>query len=61
LLIVSGDYPVIELDRRTLSEMRCEKQLAIVPGATHLFEDPGALEEVSKMALDWFHNHMAAG
>jgi putative phosphoribosyl transferase len=40
--------------------MRCEKQLAIVPGATHLFEEPGALDEVSRLACDWFQRHLIA-
>jgi len=58
LLIVGGDdYPVIDLNREALAELRCEKHLSIVPGATHLFEDPGTLEQVSKLALDWFVYH----
>jgi len=58
LLIVGGDdYPVIDLNREALAELRCEKHLSIVPGATHLFEEPGTLEQVSKLALDWFGYH----
>ncbi len=55
LLIVGGeDSPVIDLNRKALAQMRCAKGLSIVPGATHLFEEPGALEEVSRLALNWF-------
>jgi putative phosphoribosyl transferase len=59
LLIVGGaDYEVIELNREAYNELRCEKQLAIVPGASHLFEETGALEQVSKLAVDWFGQHL---
>lgn len=59
LLIVGGrDYPVIEMNREALAQMRCEKELVIVPGATHLFEEPGALEEVARLAADWFTRHL---
>src|SRR3981189_747324 len=58
LLIVGGNDPVvIRLNQEALAAMRCEKQLVIVPGATHLFEEPGALEEVSKLAASWFERH----
>ena len=61
LLIVGGnDGQVIELNRTALAQMRCEKQLVIVPGATHLFEEPGALDEVARLARDWFHRHLNA-
>ena len=61
LLIVGGnDGQVIELNRTALAQMRCEKQLVIVPGATHLFEEPGALDEVARLARDWFHRHLDA-
>jgi len=60
LLIVGGrDREVIELNRMALDELRCEKQLSIVPGASHLFEETGALEKVAKLALDWFGRHLA--
>jgi putative phosphoribosyl transferase len=39
-------------------QLRCEKKLVIVPGATHLFEEPGALDEVARLARDWFHRHL---
>jgi putative phosphoribosyl transferase len=61
LLIVGGnDAPVIELNRQAYARLRCEKQLVIVPGATHLFEEPGALEQVARLARDWFQRHMPA-
>ena len=59
LLIVGGDdEPVIDLNRQALARLSGEKDLQIVPGATHLFEEPGALETVSNMALDWFRRHL---
>ncbi len=59
LLIVGGnDHQVLELNRFALARLRCEKQLIIIPGATHLFEEPGALEEVAKLARDWFQRHL---
>ena len=55
LLIVGGnDTQVIQLNREALAQMRCEKQLVIVPGATHLFEEPGALDAVAQLARDRF-------
>jgi dienelactone hydrolase len=59
LLIVGGrDLPVIELNREALARIRAEKRLEIVPGATHLFEEPGALEQVAKLASGWFVRHL---
>ena len=59
LLIVGGiDHPVITLNEAALAQLRCEKQLVIVPGATHLFEEPGTLEEVSRLATEWFQSHL---
>jgi putative phosphoribosyl transferase len=59
LLIVGGEgYQVIELNREAMAEMRCEKELSEVPGATHLFEEPGALEQVSRLALSWFNRYL---
>jgi putative phosphoribosyl transferase len=59
LLIVGGhDQRVLELNREALVRLRCVKELAIVPGATHLFEEPGALEQVSRLARDWFLKHL---
>jgi putative phosphoribosyl transferase len=59
LLIVGGnDDIVIELNEQARDRMRCEVKLEIVPGATHLFEEPGALEEVAQLASDWFVRHL---
>jgi dienelactone hydrolase len=59
LLIVGGnDDIVIELNEQARDRMRCEVKLEIVPGATHLFEEPGALEKVAKLASDWFVSHI---
>ena len=61
LLIVGGDDDiVIELNEQARDRMRCEVKLEIIPGATHLFEEPGALEKVAKLASDWFVNHIGA-
>lgn len=61
LLIVGGaDTLVIELNEEALSRLVCPKQLTLVPGATHLFEEPGTLEEVSRLALDWFTRYLVA-
>lgn len=55
LLIVGGnDYQVIMLNEQALGPLRVEKELKIVPGATHLFEEPGTLEEVARLAAAWF-------
>jgi len=60
LLIVGGDDDiVIELNEQARDRMRCEVKLEIVPGATHLFEEPGALERVAQLASDWFLLHAA--
>lgn len=61
LLLVGGeDREVLELNQRTLAELHCEKRLAIIPGATHLFEEPGALDDVGHLAAYWFRNHMGS-
>lgn len=58
LLIVGGrDLPVIDLNRMAMRHLRAEKELLIVPGATHLFEEPGTLDEVIRHAADWFGRH----
>lgn len=60
LLIVGGDdSPVIDMNRRALASLKAEKKLVIIPGATHLFEEPGALERVAELARDWFTEHLA--
>ena len=59
LLIVGGnDVPVIGMNREALEQLRAQKELEIVPGATHLFEEPGALEEVARLAAGWFVRHL---
>ncbi len=61
LLIVGGqDGLVVDLNRRACEELTVEKRLAIVPGATHLFEEPGALEAVARLAADWFTTYLSA-
>ena len=59
LLIVGGnDDIVIELNREAYARLKGKKQLVIVPGATHLFEEPGTLEEVARLATDWFKQYL---
>jgi putative phosphoribosyl transferase len=59
LLIVGGaDLQVLELNRQAQVQLRCETRLEIVPGATHLFEEPGALERVAELAAGWFADHV---
>jgi dienelactone hydrolase len=61
LLIVGGnDDIVIELNEQARDRMCCEVKLEIIPGATHLFEEPGTLEKVAQLASDWFVNHIGA-
>ncbi len=62
LLIVGGaDEAVLALNRQAQADLRGENELAVVPGATHLFEEPGALAAVAELARDWFVRHLAAG
>jgi putative phosphoribosyl transferase len=59
LLIVGGNDPeVLELNRQGLQRLAAESRLEVVPGATHLFEEPGALDEVARLASDWFVRHL---
>lgn len=59
LLIVGGnDEPVIDLNRKAMRQMRAPVDLEIVPGATHLFEEPGTLERVSRLAADWCRRYL---
>lgn len=58
LLVGSLDTQVIELNRTALAELRCEKKLTIIPGASHLFEEPGTLDMVVDEAADWFGTHL---
>jgi dienelactone hydrolase len=60
LLIVGGaDQAVLNMNEQALGQMRCPRQLEIVPGATHLFEEPGALQQVAGLATDWFARHLS--
>lgn len=59
LLIVGGhDDVVIRLNEEAFARLHCEKELKIVPGATHLFEEPGTLDEVARLAAEWFRRHL---
>ncbi len=59
LLIVGGtDHTVLDLNRRAMSLLQCEKKLEVIPGATHLFEEPGTLEQVARLAREWFERHL---
>lgn len=59
LLIVGGhDEPVIEMNQAAYDLLTCEKKLIIVPGATHLFEEPGTLEQVAEQAVSWFQGYL---
>ncbi len=59
LLIVGGnDYEVIEMNKRAYQKLNCQKELSIIPDATHLFEEPGALEKVAKQAASWFKKYL---
>lgn len=59
LLIVGGrDQVVLDLNQLALAQLQCQKELAIVPGATHLFEEPGTLEAVARLAYQWFNHHL---
>lgn len=61
LLIVGGhDYEVLELNRQALARLQCEKELTLVRGATHLFEEPGALMQVAMLASAWFERYLRA-
>lgn len=61
LLIVGGaDKVVLDLNQQARSELTCENQLVVIPGATHLFEEPGALAQVAELAADWFTSHLRA-
>jgi len=61
LLLVGGhDEPVIELNREAYDRLASDKELVIIPGATHLFEEPGTLEEVARLTAQWFTRHLRA-
>jgi len=58
LIVGSEDREVLALNQQTLAELQCEKRLAVIPGATHLFEEQGALDDVAHIATYWFKSHM---
>ena len=61
LLIVGGrDQAVLDLNRLAQAELRCRSRLVVVPGATHLFEEPGTLQRAAELAADWFREHLTA-
>ena len=57
-LIIPPGARGLGLNEQAFAQLRCKKELEIVPGATHLFEEPGALESVGQMAADWFGEHL---
>ena len=59
LIVGSRDEMVLELNRRAQRHLQCENDLAVVPGATHLFEEPGTLAQAARLARDWFVGHLA--
>lgn len=58
LIVAERDDVVLQLNEAAYEQLRCEKELAVVPRATHLFEEPGALEEVARLAAAWFRRHL---
>jgi pimeloyl-ACP methyl ester carboxylesterase len=58
LIVGANDTGVIELNEQAYQQLRCKKDLRLVPGATHLFEETGALEKVARLASDWFRMHL---
>jgi putative phosphoribosyl transferase len=58
LIVGELDYTVLNLNREAFEALRVKKRLAVVPGATHLFEEPGALEKVADIAAEWFNEHL---
>ena len=60
LIVGERDEHVLELNRQAYAQMRCTRELATIPRATHLFEEPGALEQVSELAVDWFGRYLPA-
>lgn len=58
LIVGERDEDVLRLNERAFTQLRCEKSLAVVPHATHLFQEPGTLEEVARLAANWFRKHL---
>src|SRR5215510_370035 len=56
----ASDGLVIELNKEAFASLRCKKEMKIIPGATHLFEEPDALEQVARLAAEWFKEHLQA-
>jgi len=54
------DFTVLDLNERAMAQLTCEKRLEIIPRATHLFEEPGALEAVARLARAWFKRNLTA-
>lgn len=61
LIVGSDDRAVLGLNEAARASLRCENEIAIVPGATHLFEEPGTLQAAAELARDWFLAHLASG
>ena len=61
LIVGERDHPVIAMNRAALAQLESEKRLEIVPGASHLFEEPGTLERVARLAAGWFERYLEAG
>ena len=61
LIVGERDEVVLELNQQAFARLKGRKELRVVPGATHLFEEPGALDQVSRLAKDWFEQHLASG
>ena len=60
LIVGAADHQVVELNEQAHAQLRCKKSLALVPGATHLFEEAGALEQVAQLAGSWFITHLTS-
>jgi predicted alpha/beta-hydrolase family hydrolase len=60
LIVGSRDHPVLELNREAATRLSCPNRVEVVPGATHLFEEPGALERVAQLATEWFTRHLGS-
>lgn len=58
LIVGENDFVVIDLNQQAYAELNCEKRMNLVPGATHLFEEPGTLEQASQLACSWFKQHL---
>ena len=58
LIVGAADYEVVELNRQAYALMHCKKEITLIPGATHLFEETGTLEQAASAAADWFAHHL---